>query len=45
MTPEEREGLEDALDSLKKKRCLTKEGHYWFVNMDEIGQIKEILEN
>ena len=45
MTPEEREGLEDALESLKKRGCLTKEGHYWFVNMDEIGQIKEILEN
>lgn len=45
MTPEERQGLEDALESLKKRGCLTKEGHYWFVNMDEIGQIKEILES
>ena len=41
---EERKGIEDALESLKRKELMFKEGHYWFVNKDKIKEIKEILE-
>lgn len=40
---EERMGIEDALESLKKKDLMFKEGHYWFMNMDKIKEIKDIL--
>lgn len=40
---EERKGIEDALESLKKKGLMFKEGHYWFWNKDRIKDIKEIL--
>ena len=42
---EERNGIETALESLKRKELIFKEGHYWFVNMDKIKEIREILEN
>ena len=41
---ETRRGIEDALESLKRKELLFKEGHYWFVNTNKIKEIKEILE-
>lgn len=41
---EERKCVEEALESLKKKELMFKEGHYWFINMDKIKEIKEILE-
>lgn len=40
---EERTGIENALESLKKKDLMFKEGHYWYMNMDNIKEIKEIL--
>lgn len=40
---DERKGLEEALESLKKKELLFKYGHYWFLNKDKIKDIKEIL--
>lgn len=41
---EERNGIENALESLKRKELMFKEGHYWFVNKEKIKEIKEILE-
>lgn len=41
---EERRGIEEALDNLKKKDLMYKEGHYWFMNKDKIKEIKEMLE-
>ncbi len=41
----EREGLEEALDELRRNDFLSKEGHYWFINKEKIKEIKEILEN
>ena len=45
-TPNEetRMGIANALESLKHKNLLYKEGHYWFVNTEKIKEIKEILE-
>ena len=45
-TPNEetRRGIEEALESLKRKELLFKEGHYWLVNTEKIKEIKEILE-
>ena len=45
-TPNEetRRGIGEALESLKRKELLFKEGHYWFVNTEKIKEIKEILE-
>ena len=45
-TPNEetRMGISNALESLKHKNLLYKEGHYWFVNTEKIKEIKEILE-
>ena len=45
-TPNEetRMGIANALESLKHKNLLYKEGHYWFVNTEKIMEIKEILE-
>lgn len=40
---EDRIGIEEALVSLKKKDLMFKEGHYWFMNIDKIKEIKEIL--
>lgn len=40
---EERNGLVEALDSLKKEGLLFKEGHYWYMNKDKIKEIKGIL--
>ena len=36
--------VQHALESLKHKNLLYKEGHYWFVNTEKIKEIKEILE-
>ena len=41
---EERNGIQAALENLKKQELLFKEGHYWLVNKDKIKEIKEILE-
>lgn len=41
---ETRRGIGEALESLKRKELLFKEGHYWFVNTEKIKEIKEILE-
>lgn len=45
-TPNEetRMGIANALESLKHKNLLYKEGYYWFVNTEKIKEIKEILE-
>ena len=45
-TPNEetRMGIANALESLKHKNLLYKEGHYWFVNTEKIKEINEILE-
>ena len=45
-TPNEetRMGIANALESLKHKNLLYKEGHSWFVNTEKIKEIKEILE-
>lgn len=40
---EERNGIEDALENLKRKELMFKEGHYWFMNKEKIKEIKEIL--
>lgn len=40
---EERTGTENALESLKRKDLIFKEGHYWYLNKDKIKEIKEIL--
>lgn len=40
---EERTGLEEALETLKKKEFLFKSGHYWFIQRDKIKEIKEML--
>lgn len=42
--PEERRGIENALESLKKKGLMFKEGHYWFLNKDRMKEIRELLE-
>ncbi len=42
--PEERKGIEDALESLKKKGWMFKEGHYWFLNREYMKDIRELLE-
>lgn len=42
--PEERKGIEEALESLKKKGLMFKEGHYWFLSRERMKEIKEILE-
>lgn len=39
-----RRGITSALDSLKRKELLSKEGHYWFINTEKIKEIKDILE-
>ena len=43
-TPNEetRMGIANALESLKHKNLLYKEGHYWFVNTEKIKEILEI---
>lgn len=41
--PEERKGIEDALESLKKKGLIFKEGHYWFLSKEHMKEIKEML--
>jgi hypothetical protein len=41
---EERKGLENALESLKKQDLLYKDGHSWVSNRTKIKEIKEILE-
>lgn len=40
---EERKGLVEALDTLKKEGLIFKDGHYWYMNKDEIKEIKRIL--
>lgn len=40
---EERKGLEEALETLKKKEFLFKSGHYWFIQKEKIKEIKEVL--
>lgn len=41
---DERKGIEEALENLKRKDLMFKDGHYWFMNKDRIKDIKEILE-
>lgn len=41
---DERTGVEKALESLKRKDLIFKEGHYWYLNKDKIKDIKGILE-
>lgn len=40
---ETRKGIVEALENLKRKELLFKEGHYWFVNREKMKEIKEIL--
>ena len=44
-TPNEetRMGIANALESLKHKNLLYKEGHYWFVNTEKIKEIKDAV--
>ena len=39
----ERTGIVNALESLKRKELIFKDGHYWYLNKDKINEIKEKL--
>lgn len=41
---DERRGIENALESLKKKGWMFKEGHYWFLSREHMKEIRELLE-
>lgn len=40
---DERAGIVNALESLKRKELVFKDGHYWYLNKDRIKEIKEKL--